>query len=158
LNKNISEAMELYGDTREHLISVMQYLVTKENWLSADVMKELAEAFGLSHAEVYGTASFYSFLNIEPCGRYIIRLCKTISCDMSGKETIMDTLKNLLKIEIGETTPDGIFTLQETNCLGWCHKGPAMLINDEVFTELTPEKTEEIIKEYIDNERQYCSF
>lgn len=134
----------------------MQYLVAKEKWLNGEVMKDLAEAFGLSNAEAYGVASFYSFLNTEPCGKYVIRLCRTISCDMSGKALILERLKKILRIDVGETTPDGIFSLQETNCLGWCHKGPAMLVNDDVYTELTPEKAEQVIREYADNERQYC--
>lgn len=135
----------------------MQYMVTQENWLSGEAMKEIADSFGISHAEVYGTASFYSFLNTEHCGKYVIRLCRTISCDMSEKAGILETLKNMLRISLGETTPDGLFTLLETNCLGWCHKGPAMLINDDVFTELTTEKTEDIIRGVVDNERKYCS-
>jgi len=156
LNNNIFEAIKIHGKNREDLIPVMQYLVAKENWLSPELMKEIADVFGISHAEVYGVASFYSFINIEPCGKYIIRLCKTISCDMSGKIAILERLKKILKIEAGETTHDNLFTLQQTNCLGWCHKGPAMLVNDDVYTELTPDKAEQIIREYADREKQYC--
>jgi NADH:ubiquinone oxidoreductase subunit E len=68
---------------------------------------------------------------------------------MKGKSLIIQELEDLLKVKLGETTPNRKFSLLETNCLGWCHKGPAMLINDEAYTELTPEKVREIINEYI---------
>jgi len=68
---------------------------------------------------------------------------------MKGKHLIMQELEDLLKIKVGETTPNKKFSLLETNCLGWCHKGPAMLVNDEAYTELTPEKVREIINEYM---------
>ncbi|TFH34329.1 MAG: NAD(P)H-dependent oxidoreductase subunit E, partial [Bacteroidia bacterium] len=84
-----------------------------------------------------------------PRGKYIIRICKTISCSMKGKMEVVETLEDMLKIKIGETTSNGKFTLLETNCMGWCHKAPAMLINDTPYTELTNEKVVKIIKEYM---------
>ncbi len=79
-------------------------------------------------------------------GKNIIRVCKTISCKMKGKQEIIKAIEKLLKIQVGETTRDQNFTLIESNCLGWCHKGPVMLINDEVYPEITPEKAIEIIR------------
>jgi len=98
---------------------------------------------------VYGTATFYTFLDTEIRGKYIIRICKTISCAMKGKHDILSTIEEILKIRLGETSPDRKFSLLETNCIGWCHKAPAMLINDTPYTELTPEKVTEILREYI---------
>jgi len=98
---------------------------------------------------VYGTATFYTFLDTVPRGKYVIRVCKTISCHMAGKDEIINTLKNQLKVDIGETTPDKQFTLLTANCMGWCHKGPAMLINDDIYTELTKEKVIKIIEDYM---------
>jgi len=82
-------------------------------------------------------------------GKYIIRVCKTITCSMKGKNQIMLAIEDMLKISFGETTPDGNFSLLQTNCLGFCHKAPAMLINNEVYTELTPEKVREILSSYL---------
>jgi NADH:ubiquinone oxidoreductase subunit E len=115
-------------------------------------MTEVARELDMSAALVYGTTTFYSFLDIEPRGNYVIRVCRTITCDMKGNKEIFSTLKELLKIDVGETTKDNRFTLLETNCLGWCHKGPAMLINEEAYTELTPDKVSEIIDEYMKKE------
>ena len=150
VNTTITEAIQKHGTAREKLIPVMQYIVTKDKWLREDAMEDVARAFGISPAEVYGVASFYSFLDTEPRGKYVIRICRTISCDMAGKEEIINSISGMLKVKAGQTTPDGLFTLLETNCMGWCHVGPAMLINDEVYTELTAEKAVKIIQEYMD--------
>ncbi len=153
-NSILSEAIEKHGVRRESLLPVLQYVVSKERWLKEDMMESVADIFGLSPAEVYGIATFYSFLDTEPRGKYVIRICRTISCDMAGKKEILGALQGELKIKPGETTPDGMFTLLETNCMGWCHKGPAMLVNDDVFTELTPESTVAVIYNYKNKDKQ----
>ena len=147
-NKTLSDAIDKHGIQHESLLSVLQYVISKERWLDEYMMEDVARVFGISPAEVYGVASFYSFLDTELRGRYVIRICRTISCDIVGKSGILDSLKSELRIKTGETTPDGLFTLLETNCMGWCHKGPAMLINDDVYTELTPESAVAVIHEY----------
>jgi NADH-quinone oxidoreductase subunit E len=114
-------------------------------------LTEIARELDMSAAQVYGTATFYTFLDTEPRGKYVIRVCKTITCDMKGKNQLIHAIENTLKIKVGETSQNRKFTLLETNCLGWCHKGPAMLINDESYTELTPEKAIEIITDYVKN-------
>lgn len=129
-------------------MSVLQGVVKEEGWLSEDTMLALAKAFDISAADIYGTASFYTFLDTVPRGKNIIRVCKTISCHMQGKDELINTLQDVLKIKIGETTHDKNFTLLTANCLGWCHKGPVMLVNDEVYPELTPQKAIEIIEGY----------
>jgi len=113
--------------------------------------REIAAELDLSAADVYGTASFYSFLDTEVRGKYIIRICRTVVCDMQGRDGIMKALKGILKINVGETTHDNKFSLLETNCLGWCAEGPAMLINDKVYTKLTPEKIRTILHDYIND-------
>jgi len=145
----VTEAVKKFGTKRESLLSVLQHVYSKEHKLSKEVMQEVAAAFDLSAADVYGTASFYSFLEVAEKGKNIIRLCKTISCDLKGKQEIISAIEGKLKIKLGETTPDKKFSFLETNCLGWCHKGPAMLINDKVYTELTPEKAVQAIDENI---------
>ena len=145
----IKDLAEKHGRTRESLLPILQGIIQEERYLSDLAMTEVARELDISAALVYGTATFYSFLDVEPRGKFVVRVCRTITCDMKGKKQINKTLEDLLKVEIGETTQDKKFTLLETNCLGWCHKGPAMLINDEAYTELTPEKVTEIIGEYM---------
>lgn len=145
----IRELADKYGRNRESLLPVMQGLVQKERYLSEYSMVEIAREMDIPAAEVFGTATFYSFLETKPVGKYIIRVCKTITCSMKGKNQLLFAIQDMLKINVGETTPDKKFTLMETNCLGWCHKAPAMLINDDVYTEVTPEKVREILTGYM---------
>ena len=138
-----------YGRKRESLLPILQGVILQENYISDLAMTEIAKELDLSAAQVYGTATFYSFLDTQPRGEYVIRVCKTITCDMHGKKMIIQTLEDMLKIKVGETTPNKKFTLLETNCLGWCHEGPAMLINEKPYSGLTPEKIHEIISQYM---------
>jgi len=144
----VSEMTEKHGKDRENLLPILRGIAKKTHFVSDEAMVEVARQLDMSTAEVYGVATFYSHLETFPRGQYIIRVCKTIVCDMHGKKEIIKTLENLLKIKVGETTFNRKFSLLETNCLGWCHKGPAMLINNEVYTELTPEKVRKIINDY----------
>ena len=140
-----------HGRNRESLLPILQGIITEERYISDAAMTEVARELDMSAALVYGTATFYSFLDTKPRGKYVIRICRTITCDMKGKKQMLKTIEDLLKIKVGETTKDNKFTLLETNCLGWCHKGPAMLINDDAFTELTEEKVSDIIGDYMKN-------
>ena len=138
-----------YGRKRDSLLPILQGVIEQENFISDLAMTEIAKELDLSAAQVYGTATFYSFLDTQPRGEYVIRVCKTITCDMHGKKQIIQALEDMLKIKVGETTPNKKFTLLETNCLGWCHEGPSMLINEKPFSGLTPEKIHEIISQYM---------
>jgi len=145
----IKELADKYGRDRTSLLPILQGVIEKNNFLSDSCMTDIAKELDLSAAQVFGTATFYSFLDTEPRGKFVIRVCKTITCDMHGKKQIIQTLEDMLKIKVGETTPNKKFTLLETNCLGWCHEGPAMLINEKPYSGLTPEKVHDIISEYI---------
>ncbi len=145
----IKELADTHGRNRESLLPVMQGVVEQENYLSEYSMVEIAREMDLPAAEVYGTATFYSFLEVKKMGKYIIRMCKTITCAMKGKNQVLFAIQDMLKIKVGETSSDGRFSLLETNCLGLCHKAPAMLINHDIYTDLTPEKVREILSEYM---------
>lgn len=149
VNVIINEKIEKFGKERQALMPILQGIVADKNYITEAELLLVAETLDLSAADVYGTATFYTFLDIVPRGKYVIRVCKTISCHMAGKDDIIDTLEKTLSIKLGETTDDKKFTLLQANCMGWCHKGPVMLVNDEVYPELTPEKTIAIIEEYI---------
>jgi NADH-quinone oxidoreductase subunit E len=145
----VKELSDKHGRMRESLMPILQEIVQKHNYLTDEAMVEVAKELDISAAEVYGTASFYTFLDTQVKGKYVIRVCKTITCSMKGKSDIIHTLEDMLKIKIGETTADRQFSILETNCIGWCHKAPAILINEMPYTELTPEKVSEIIKDYM---------
>lgn len=138
-----------HGRQRASLMPILQAVVQTDRYLSEEAMIAIAKELDLSTAEVFGTASFYTFIDTVPRGKNIIRICKTITCHMKGKDAIIETLEDMLKIKIGETTSDGLFSLLQANCLGWCHKGPVMLINNEVYPEITPEKAVEVVRGYL---------
>ena len=140
-----------YGRKRENLLHILQGIVEQERYLSDVALAEVARELDLSAAQVYGTATFYTFLDTEPRGKYVIRVCRTISCDMKGKNQIIQAIEETLKIKLGETTQNRKFTLLETNCMGWCHQGPAMLINDQAYTNLTVDSAIEILTDYVKN-------
>ena len=151
LGNLVKELSDKHGRARDSLMPILQGIVERYNYLTDEAMVEVAKELDISAAEVYGTASFYTFLDTTVRGKYVIRVCKTITCSMKGKSEIIQTLEDMLKIKVGETTSDRQFSLIETNCIGWCHKAPAILINEIPYTELTPEKVVEIIKGYLQN-------
>lgn len=145
LKNEIDALVEKWGTERSALIPVLQEIKKRHAVIDSFAMQYVADRLNLSPADVYGVVSFYSFLNGEYHTHFTIRLCRTISCDMVGKDRIAQQLENDLGIKFGETTPDGKFALEWTNCMGMCDQGPAMLINEQVFTQVTPEKVHEII-------------
>ncbi|HUX96372.1 MAG TPA: NAD(P)H-dependent oxidoreductase subunit E [Bacteroidales bacterium] len=145
----VKELSAKHGRERVSLMPILQDIIQKHNYLTDEAMVEVAKELDISAAEVYGTASFYTFLDTQVRGKYVIRVCKTITCSMKGKSDIIHTIEEMLRIKVGETTADQQFSLLETNCIGWCHKAPAILINEMPYTELTPEKISEIIKDYM---------
>jgi NADH:ubiquinone oxidoreductase subunit E len=151
ITESVQEKVERHGRTRAALLPVLQDIVAEKNYLSDLDMVEVAKQMNISAADVFGTATFYAFLDTKPRGKYVIRVCKTISCSMKGKHEVLSTIEETLKIKLGETSADRKFSLLETNCIGWCHKAPAMLINDEPYVELTPQKVTEVLRDYIKN-------
>lgn len=133
---------------REDLLVMLEDIQRKYGYLPADLMSEMAETMDMSLSEVYGVASFYSFLTTKPEGRYLIRLCKSVPCYLQGAETIAEFIEKELKITPGEMTEDGRFSLQMVNCIGACDQAPAMLIDDDVYGNLTPERIREILGKY----------
>ncbi|NPA35449.1 MAG: NADH-quinone oxidoreductase subunit NuoE [Chlorobi bacterium] len=147
VKQKVKELSLKYGRAEENLLPILQGIVETEGYISEEAMVEVARELDISAAHVYGTTTFYSFLDTRPKGKYVIRVCKTISCMMKGKNEIIRELENVLRIKLGETTHDGLFTLRETNCLGQCHKGPAILLNDVPYTDLTPTKIRKIVND-----------
>ncbi len=136
-----------YGYDRSALLPMLQMIQDRESRISEYDMQVCADILDIHPVEVYGVVSFYSFLGVEPKGKFIVRLCRSISCDMAGRERVARQLRNDLGINFGETTSDGKFTLEWTNCLGMCDEGPAMLVNEVSHVGVTPEKVHDILEQ-----------
>lgn len=147
LTEEIESLVELYGTERSALLPILQAVQRKHKYISEFAQQEVARLLDIHPVEVYSVVSFYSFLHSEPQGRNIVRLCQTISCDMSGKEAVAKAVERELGITFGQTTRDKRITLEYANCLGMCDQGPAMIVNDKVYTHLTPEKAINILND-----------
>jgi len=134
--------------SRETLLEALQEAQNKFGYLPGEVLADLAKSLDTSISEVYGVATFYSFLPTKPLGRNVIRICKSLPCYLKNYQTIVESLEKEIGIKPGETTPDGKFSLELTNCIGACDKAPAMMINNDVHSDLTPKKISQILKGY----------
>jgi NADH:ubiquinone oxidoreductase subunit E len=131
-----------------HLLVLLEKELAKSGYLSQDYLSNLAQSTNISLSEIYGVVSFYSFLTDKPQGRNIIRICNNLPCNLKHSEMIINNITRELGIKPGQTTVDGKFTLTLTNCIGACDKAPAMLINNDVHGDLTPEKITKILNSY----------
>ncbi len=142
----IQEATPLSDKDRENLLVLLKRTQSKFGCVPEEFMAEVAQSLSISISEVYGVATFYSFLSTKPLGRYVIRICQSLPCFLRNYQTIVKAVAAEIGIEPGETTPDGKFSFQLTNCIGVCDKAPAMMINNDVYVDLTPRKISQILK------------
>ncbi len=139
---------EMRSKSREALLESLQEAQDKFGYVSGEILAELAKSLDTSLSEVYGVATFYSFLSTKPQGKNVIRICKSLPCFLKNYQTIVKSVEREIGIKPGETTPDGKFSLELTNCIGACDKAPAMMINNDVHVDLTPSKISQILQEY----------
>jgi [NiFe] hydrogenase diaphorase moiety large subunit len=148
LRQEIAELAGRYEHKRDGLLPILEAVQDKYRHVSDFAMQEVARQLGIFPSEVYGVVSFYSFLSTVPKGKFVVRVCQTLSCDLSGRKNLARQLENELGIRFGETTSDGLFTLEYANCLGMCDHGPAMLVNTDVYTSVQPDMVADIIEQY----------
>lgn len=146
--KKISEETSNQSRGRGDLLIRLEVAQDKSDYLSRELIAELAESLGLSISEVYGVATFYSFFSVKPQGRNVIRICKSLPCLLKNSQTIIKSVQRAIGIGPGQTTPDGRFSFELTNCIGACDKAPAMMINNDVHVNLTPRKIAKILESY----------
>jgi NADH:ubiquinone oxidoreductase subunit E len=130
----------------EHLLELLQEEQEKTGYISEQFIELTAKSIDLSISEVYGVATFYHLLSTKPLGRNVIRVCKCDPCYLKNSQLVVETIQEKLGIAPGETTPDGKFSFQLTNCIGACDQAPAMLLNHDLHGDLTPVKIEKIIE------------
>jgi NADH-quinone oxidoreductase subunit E len=119
----------------------------ERHYVSKEDLKLCAEYLNVPYSYVHGVATFYTMFSLKPRGRNIIRLCESPPCHLMGSGSLLDYLKKKLKVDVGQTTADGAFTLELTSCLGVCGVAPALMLNDETIGKLTPEKVDTVLEE-----------
>ena len=143
----LEDVLAKYKDTKGSLITILQKAQDIYGYLPTDVIYHVAEQTGNTPAKVMGVATFYTQFRLQPVGKYLIMLCQGTACHVNGSERIEAAICEELGIKDGETTEDGLFTLKCVACLGCCSLSPVMMINDETYGSLTPEKTINILNE-----------
>ncbi len=129
------------------LISVLQRAQEIYGYLPKDVIYHIANGVGVSPAEVMGVATFYSQFRLNPIGKYLIMSCQGTACHVNGSKAVSEAVLNYLNIKSGETTSDGLFTLEEVACLGCCSLAPVIMINGEAYGNLTPQGAIKVLEE-----------
>lgn len=145
---NIKEIIGLNRDKPGGVIEAYHAVQKEYNYLPQEAITEVARVFGISEAQAYGVATFYSYLSVEPRGKYIIRMCESAPCHIAGADEVIRAIENELGIKVGETTADGKFTLELTECIGQCQATPVITVNSEPIFDVTPQQVPEILKSY----------
>lgn len=145
--EELTPVLDKYVDIPGSLITILQKAQEIYSFLSFDLMHYIARKTGISIAKVYGVATFYTQFRFEPVGKYLIMLCQGTACHVNGSKMIEEAIMETLNIKEGETTEDGLFTLNNVACLGCCSLSPVMMINDNTYGQLTVDKVKNILTE-----------
>ncbi len=144
--RELEQILKSYSPEKANLIPILQEIQKNFGYLSRPVVREISEYLGISESKVYGIATFYTQFRFEPLGKHQIKICHGTACHVKGSEGITETIENYLGIRIGKTSEDGVFTLERVACLGCCSLAPVMMIDGEVYGNLTRERVEEVLE------------
>ncbi len=144
---SIEKILSEFKPFRDNLLPILHSLQDNhpQNYLSEEALRATAKYLNMSLSSVYGVVGYYSMFSRKPRGKYVIRFCPSPVCTLMGSVNVLDWFTQFLGINVGQTTPDGLFTLEVSECLGQCMKAPFMMINHDCYGNLTPEKIETII-------------
>lgn len=152
--KELDLVLEQYAKVPGSLITILQKAQEIYGYLSIDTINHISEATGVKPAKIYGVATFYAQFRLQPIGKYLIMLCKGTACHVNGADNIEEAVCEYLGIQDGETTEDGVFTLNNVACLGCCSLAPVMMVRkgneNETYGNLTKDKVVQILAEIRD--------
>lgn len=144
----LSNILNKYKQEKRFTLAILQDIQTEFNYIPKEAVFHLAEYLNIPVSEIYSMATFYKALSLTPKGKHIIKVCNGTACHIRGSNILIDEIKDLLKIKPGETTADGLFSLEIVNCLGACALAPVMVIDNKYYGAMTKEKVMEVINEY----------
>lgn len=151
--ERVCEIVDQNGRNPARLIPILQAVQAEYRYLPEEILTFVATSLGLSPARVFGVATFYSLFTLKPKGKYIVRVCDGTACHVKRSMSLHDAIRKRLGLgKEKQTTPDMLFTVETVNCLGACGLAPAMVVNEEVYGQLTPERATEIIDDIIRKE------
>ena len=143
----LKDVLDKYADVKGSLISILQKTQEIYGYIPIDAVYHISDRTGLTPAKIMGVATFYSQFRFQAVGKYLIMICKGTACYVNGAERIVDAVKEELGIGDNETTADGLFSLSLVSCLGCCSLAPVMMINEDTYGSLTPEKVIKILRD-----------
>lgn len=144
----IEEELSHYPDKQAGCVEALKVVQRHRGWVSDESLKDIASLLGMTGEELDSVATFYNLIFRKPVGRHVIFLCDSISCWVCGRDAVRRSLQKRLGISMGETTPDGRFTLLPIVCLGACDRAPTMMVNDDLHEDLTTEKVDRVLDQY----------
>ena len=147
----MQEILTKYTQVKDNLIQILNEVQEYYGYVPEKAMLAISDYLGIEMAEIYGVVTFYSRFTLKPKGKYHIAICLGTACFVKGSEQILDRAKERLGIDIGETTPDGKFSLEATRCIGACGLAPVFTVNDEVYGKATVKIMDEIIDKIMEN-------
>ena len=147
--RKIREICDRYTDEKTPLMMILSDIQNEYGYIPLDVQEIVSQKTGISVAEIYGVVTFYSFFSLRPKGKYIIGCCLGTACYVKGAQQVIDKFSELLGIAPGQTTEDGLFTLDALRCIGACGLAPVMTINEDVYGRLTPDEVDKILDKYL---------
>ena len=145
--KLLDGVLDEYAAVKGSLITILQHTQDIYGYLPKEAIELISERTDIATSEIMGVGTFYTQFRFEPVGKYLIMLCQGTACHVNGSELILQTIKDELGIDDGQTTEDGLFSLKCVACLGCCSLSPVMMVNEDTYGSLTPDKTKKILKE-----------
>ena len=143
----LEQLLSIYEPEKDNLIQMLNEIQEHYGYVPMYVQKELSNFLSIPMAEIYGVITFYSRFTLEPKGKYAISVCLGTACFVKGSEQILNRLKDRLKIDVGQTTADGKFSIDATRCVGACGLAPVFTVNNEVHGKATVKKLDEVLDE-----------
>ncbi|MBT3394188.1 MAG: NAD(P)H-dependent oxidoreductase subunit E [Waddliaceae bacterium] len=144
--KEVDAIIAEKGSNSKALMPCLHAIQKKDRYISREAITFLRKALSVNPIDIYGVITFYGMYTTEKQGENVIRVCRSLPCSLGGHKDVADAIREELGIGDGETTADGKFTFEEVSCLGLCDKAPAVIVNEEVFENMTAEKVRELIK------------
>lgn len=151
-DEKMEQILSKYTKDKSNLIQILNEVQEGYGYISKSSQLAISEYLNMPMAEIYGVITFYSRFTLKPKGKYNISVCLGTACYVKGSEKVLDRLKEKLGIDVGQTTPDGKFSIEATRCIGACGLAPVFTVNDEVYGNATPELMDKVLEEYQNKE------
>ena len=152
MKNDMAIILEQYTTDKDNLIQILNEIQEKFGYIPKIAQMEISKYLNISMAEIYGVITFYSRFTLEPKGKYAISVCLGTACFVKGSEQILNRLKDRLKIDVGQTTQDGKFSIDATRCVGACGLAPVFTVNNEVHGKATVKKLDEVLEKLMKDE------